>query len=468
MYMGWVAGYNDVVTQRKGLIVMAWFDKSFVERNQSWKIKYKFYEMVSTRISAIHFCSPDTPHYRFRRAIGTMRCGDEYRSKIMFHLGESVEVHYKLQGYGIPTEHVPISWTGKIKIQNLKQWMRIRKSIEEEQKQHHPGNNQAINNNNGNNTNHDDDNNNNNCTNNSSDDTYSSCSIPASSILCAIIECPQFDDVVFRQGTSGICHPGNVTFRSLIESILLQEEERRRAHFRVEQMLQCQSRCHYSKTKIKTSSGNSSSAPASKKKKKFKIKRPKQLALDIYQERERTDTNKNGRYLLWNNDKGWWNEITDREHILMKIEYMVRGFQKHSLNYTNKSTSSFPSPSSSSEKKSKGTTSGRTHKTKIQKIQGCINLQSETTLFRAQDGAPLTGSRLCSFKPDYGYHYDYDNFDDNDNDNDNTKRRRLNIFTAASLGTSQYDDGDYETMKTKEDASRGMLLHGVFGAPFLA
>mmetsp|Transcript_15309 Transcript_15309/g.42484 ORF Transcript_15309/g.42484 Transcript_15309/m.42484 type:complete len:611 (+) Transcript_15309:263-2095(+) len=365
MYMGWVAGSNDVITQRKGLIVMAWFDSSFVERNESWKIKYKFYQMTSTRISAIHFCSPDTPHYRIRRAVATMRCGDEHLSKVIFSLGESVEVHYKLQSYGIPTEHIPISWTGKVKTQYLKQWMRIRQAIE--------------------------------CTDVQHDTSTSEGSDSSSSLTsCAIIECPQFDDVVFRQGTSGVCHPGNVKFRSLIESILLQENESQRMQKQLLNLLQQEQHDKKKKRKIK-----------------IKIKRPKQLALDIYEERLRISS-KAGRYLIWNNDKGWWNEIIDKEQILMKIEYMVREFQKLSFKSTYKSTS--------------------VRKKESRKETKIISLQSETNFFQAQDGGPFTLSSCCNFKSDA------------DDDYCNSKKRER----VSTVSFSSLEDGDYGVMETNK------------------
>ena len=40
------------------------------------------------------------------------------RTKI--HLGNPIEWHYALQGYGIPTEILPITGTGTIKIDNWK------------------------------------------------------------------------------------------------------------------------------------------------------------------------------------------------------------------------------------------------------------------------------------------------------------------------------------------------------------
>lgn len=184
-----------------------------------------------------------------------------------------MEIHYKLQGYGIPFEHVPISWTGKVKVQYLKQWMRIRLAIEQSHQNTM-----------------------------SSDEESVSSSVSSSD---DIIECPQLQDVVFRQGTSGVSHPGNVTFRSLIESTVLTEHYKQQQRDKEEQ-------------ESPSKSGSS---------KKAKAKRPKQLALEIYEERQKTSSS-TGRFLVWNNDKGWWNKLSDKEHICMKIEYMVREFQK--------------------------------------------------------------------------------------------------------------------------------------------
>jgi len=286
MYKLWCIGENDPVTQQKGFVVLVWFDSAFAMLSSPWKIKYKFYTLNCDRSAALHICSPDTPHYRFRRALTSMRAGEENRLKLVFHLGESMEIHYNLQGYGIPFEHVPISWTGKVKTQYLKQWMRIRQAIEENDTSGFVGG--------------------------SSDED----SVLSSS---NIIECPQLQDVVFRQGTSGTSHPGNVSFRSLIESIVLN------AQYEYEQSL-----ANYQRAK-ETEAGNLDGGvdePRSKRDKhKPKNRRPKQLSFDIYDERQRTSSEKS-RYLVWNNENGWWNELTDKEQICLKIEYMVREFQK--------------------------------------------------------------------------------------------------------------------------------------------
>mmetsp|Transcript_13515 Transcript_13515/g.31774 ORF Transcript_13515/g.31774 Transcript_13515/m.31774 type:complete len:712 (-) Transcript_13515:1015-3150(-) len=294
MYQLWAIGSHDTVTQEKGIVVLVWFDASFAKLCTTWKIKYKFYTLNCDRIAALHCCSPDTPHYRFRRSIMTMRAGHENLSKLIFHLGESMEIHYKLQGYGIPFEHVPISWTGKVKVQYLKQWMRIRQAIERQHGKSAGGSNDG-----------------------------SSCDESMESAADRnIIECPQLRDVVFRQGTSGVSHPGNVTFRSLIESTVVREQIERE-----KQILELERERWKRAQQQQQKKTHKKPSKADAAKNKLKAKRPKQLAQDIYEARMRTCT-EDGRFLIWNNQKGWWNELTDKEQICMKIEYMVREFQK--------------------------------------------------------------------------------------------------------------------------------------------
>eukprot|EP00531_Pseudo-nitzschia_arenysensis_P002513 CAMPEP_0116138408 /NCGR_PEP_ID=MMETSP0329-20121206/12768_1 /TAXON_ID=697910 /ORGANISM="Pseudo-nitzschia arenysensis, Strain B593" /LENGTH=312 /DNA_ID=CAMNT_0003633393 /DNA_START=60 /DNA_END=995 /DNA_ORIENTATION=- len=278
-----------------------------------------------------------------------MRCGVENRSKLIFHLGEPMEIHYKLQGYGIL---VPISWTGKVKVQYLKQWMRIRQAIEqkcahEKLLQEHQRRNRS-----------------------SSEASGDETSTVASSLSALsssnydnnIIECPRLQDVVFRQGTSGTSHPGNVTFRSLIESIVLEE------HYKQYEREQEQQ--------------------TPKQRSKIKTKRPKQLALEIYEERQRTNSSK-GFFLIWNNDKGWWNKLTDKEQICMKIEYMVREFQKVAQKrgvLKPKSKKHATNEPCCCQSKKTNSNNGNYDNSAGTPIQNIVYVQSETSMFRAQDG----------------------------------------------------------------------------------
>ena len=47
-----------------------------------------------------------------------------------FYQGERIEIEYNLQSYGIYVDQIPWTSSGSIKLQNLKQWMKVREAIE--------------------------------------------------------------------------------------------------------------------------------------------------------------------------------------------------------------------------------------------------------------------------------------------------------------------------------------------------
>eukprot|EP00536_Pseudo-nitzschia_multiseries_P016455 jgi/Psemu1/221401/e_gw1.1120.3.1 len=171
LYLAWTAGDN-VDTQQKGLVALVWFDRSFEVSNNPSKLHHKFHEVTTVRATSIHLCTPDTPFYRFRRAVLTMRIGHN-RNKLRVHLGYPMELYYILQGYGISTDTIPITFSGTVKVAPVRQWMRVRQYFEEPYYQ---------------------------------DSGESS----------SIVECPRLSDIVFRQGTNVCSHPGNAAFRALI------------------------------------------------------------------------------------------------------------------------------------------------------------------------------------------------------------------------------------------------------------
>lgn len=101
----------------------------------------------------------------------------------LYILGESVELLYMLQSYGIPTEHIPISFSGTIKTGYMKQWIRAREAQE------------------------------------------STLYLDLTNDFRDIIECPQLSDVLFRQGISLIWNPGNAQVRTLVEKLHKKQEE---------------------------------------------------------------------------------------------------------------------------------------------------------------------------------------------------------------------------------------------------
>jgi hypothetical protein len=153
-----------------------------------------------------------------------------------------VELLYKLQSYGIPTEHIPISFSGTIKTGYIKQWARAREAQE------------------------------------------SPMYLELANDFRDIIECPQLNDVLFRQGISLIGNPGNARVRTVIEE-MHKEQAGSQSH------------------------------------KLVKLKR-REMVLNIIEQ-----VGKTSRFLVWN-EGGWWNEIPDREHLILKIEYLIKEVRK--------------------------------------------------------------------------------------------------------------------------------------------
>merc|ERR1712176_34706 len=132
-------------------------------------------EAMPNRLIALHNCWPDRPAFRLISKLLAIYgvSGSTQRLRLKFHIGDELEMRYRLKSYGIPIEMLPITETGSTKMINHNHWIKTRKHIE-----------QGI-------------------------DTNVN-----------IIECPGSNDVVFRQGTSSMENPGNVKCRDLTLSLL--------------------------------------------------------------------------------------------------------------------------------------------------------------------------------------------------------------------------------------------------------
>lgn len=291
--MSTVATTDDIETQRNGFVIILWFDSNFkgsyetmrplreipIQRCWSWGC---------ARASAIHVCTPDTPFFRFRRSAMVLQVNKQQRSRIKFHVGKPVELHYSLQSYGIPTENIPMTWSGTIKDAYLKNWMKLRKAIEDDREamRRHmirfqsPG-----------------------------FQSISGIASPYKSVMSNVVECPNSNDVAFRQGTSLYCHPGNVRFRSLVESSVVKLRESSKSRSEMIQNLRKQD----DDTAI---SSLFLTVPISS------------LVSEIIN--QIIDKDK-GRVLVWTSNHngmkyGCWCTITSEDQIASKIEYTVREF----------------------------------------------------------------------------------------------------------------------------------------------
>lgn len=94
-----------------------------------------------------------------------------------------MENRYSLQSFGIAADQIPISYTGKIKLGYIRQWIGIRRLLE--------------------------------------DTIAFGNTVPPEEVL---IEFPRPEDVVFRQGSSCAQHSANYAFRNLIITKVQEQE----------------------------------------------------------------------------------------------------------------------------------------------------------------------------------------------------------------------------------------------------
>jgi hypothetical protein len=153
--------------------------------------------IVPVRVCAFHSCLPNNP---LAKAIYSLISATTLMTSLLprtkFHFGNSVELRYQLQGFGIPTDDIPSTDTGSVKSVNLKAWIRMRAHLEWQVEQYMAslesgGGSESI-----------------------GSSSSSQLGIPP---YTYIIECPRSNDVTFRRGKSMMHHSGNAKFLNLIE-----------------------------------------------------------------------------------------------------------------------------------------------------------------------------------------------------------------------------------------------------------
>mmetsp|Transcript_20998 Transcript_20998/g.43231 ORF Transcript_20998/g.43231 Transcript_20998/m.43231 type:complete len:475 (+) Transcript_20998:260-1684(+) len=259
LYYFMLVASESVESQRRGLVKVLYpsnFSEdplSLLPTREHQRLAAKMNASFPIRLVAMHICHPDTFFFRLFRAILIVTKYGDTKFRVVSHYGLYTEWQYQLMGYGIPIDLLPISPTGNIKTLMLQQWLRIRKMKEsqygQEKKDLPPG----------------------------SDDSDDSSVVPCHNA----VECPNLNDVVFRPGKSYMIHPGNVMFRSLIESKIDE---------------------HFAATRSQKAA----------------------IAWSIVREVEL----KGGRFLKWDN-RGWWTEFEDRSDIRYKIPTYFRDFTRN-------------------------------------------------------------------------------------------------------------------------------------------
>eukprot|EP00534_Pseudo-nitzschia_fraudulenta_P009603 CAMPEP_0201169612 /NCGR_PEP_ID=MMETSP0851-20130426/80831_1 /ASSEMBLY_ACC=CAM_ASM_000631 /TAXON_ID=183588 /ORGANISM="Pseudo-nitzschia fraudulenta, Strain WWA7" /LENGTH=515 /DNA_ID=CAMNT_0047451421 /DNA_START=32 /DNA_END=1579 /DNA_ORIENTATION=- len=266
---------EDVDTQKNGMVLVFWPALSFSGNatcgydgkvNDEGKIILQKDMTSCTRLmmampvrpAAVHFCFPDTKFYRLFFSITTLAIGSAAnRSRVRFHIGELMELQYCIKSFGIPVDLIPITDTGSIKTNHLKVWIKLRTRMDQAQSD-------GV----------------------SSDDSNGSSSYSGGSNstikspLLSIVDCPSCKDVLFRSGKSTIVHPGNVMFRSMVES-------------RIDEHNNC-SRLG-----------------------------KKSIVMDLIDSVESVD----GRFLTWDKS-GYWKVLYDQADIRTRVGVSIRNFKQ--------------------------------------------------------------------------------------------------------------------------------------------
>jgi hypothetical protein len=384
LYLSYVESESDIEAQRRGIVMILWSERSYqnevLDTAKQWtkgglrsysgigqqqqQKRWKVHDVSLLRYSAIHFCSPDTPIFSMGRSLYTIALSRKQRSRLQTHVGEPVELRYSLNAYGVPTDDLPITWSGSVKNNYQKQWMKLRSFIERERIDYD-----------------------NNCRSQSRQSQTQI--IPPPPPMLIIVECPSVTDVIFRHGTNMSTHPGNVRFRSLIQLKCEEYINKKRDSEKLNNVV--------SSTPSPTYSGLSVYQFTTR-----------ELVLDLINEIHTNTVN--GRFLIWNplnnNSKGaggdgllgYWIELIDKKQIFSKIEYIVNEFKysstkSQSINRHQEHAIQAPPPTTTSTSTSTTTSTAllSTPSTKPTSSRPTMtttttHLQSDTSMFESQDG----------------------------------------------------------------------------------
>jgi hypothetical protein len=275
LYFMLTAG-EDLESQQKGIVIVAWPN---ADLSKQFKLRYPMHtggrllqmilQFAPVRVTAFHFCMPgNDPFFRVLQSVFTLFLGVGRRSRLKVHAGGPPELKYQLAGYGIPVDLLPMTSTGNIKTTNLRQWIRLRNIYEEDI-----------------------------LVNGYSRGAIAKRDYPEDQL----IECPGSRDVVFRPGKPVMNHPGNVTFRSLIESM---------------------SRLHELASQTQKAT----------------------IARDVVD--EMIDV-RGGRFLVWDDNSCCWRAITEPHQQRHKVAIAFRNFKSYKKALKNRQTVQSSPPNNS-------------------------------------------------------------------------------------------------------------------------
>ena len=215
---------------------------------------------------------------------------------------------------GIATDHIPMTYTGKVKDVYWRHWMRSRLMIEEQKQANDNYNNNIINNN------------------TSLSTITPNTNTPPIFNSKIVTEAPYLNDILFKQTKQLTNHPGNITLRNLIQ-------------YKVKQQYEIKNNIYTNNTSNTTTTTNTTTNNT----KQLVIKTNTIISeiVDTIQHNNNgmLYNNETVRFLHWNKSKnnnngvgggtkdkdyGWWEELQpnknekDRELILLKIKWLFR------------------------------------------------------------------------------------------------------------------------------------------------
>jgi len=204
MYLHWVAS-EDIETQQKGIVIMAWpsdekdeetgdlkWEKS-IRPQLNQRVRYlqkKLSNAMPVRVTSYMAYFADTPFWRALSALYYIGMDPKSRNLYKVHFGESTELRYQLSSYGIPEQLLPLSNTGTVKTSNHSRWINaLRSKADREMRRR----------------------------NSHSDSSDNDTTTAGAEAEVEIVDCPGSPDVIFRKGPTYKNNPGNMYFRELIE-----------------------------------------------------------------------------------------------------------------------------------------------------------------------------------------------------------------------------------------------------------
>jgi len=118
---------EDEETQKQGCVFLFWpLDlASTVSRELNHIL-----QVAPIRFSSLHFLIYDTPQFRKLAAWQLLVISQESRARTRLHFGSIYECQEAIKEYGIPSNFLPITNTGNIKIQNHLRWLAFRQAKE--------------------------------------------------------------------------------------------------------------------------------------------------------------------------------------------------------------------------------------------------------------------------------------------------------------------------------------------------